>query len=685
MKIKTLSKRIVWLFAALFISLFYLFESVFSIKAFAEGTQVKYDRTKIEYDLSDMNLLEYALKTEVEVIRAQEYCYSPYSYSSNYGFYIYVYNPLEEGFVETDDNYISLAVGYDENGTPISYEKRKLTYLDKTDDEHFYKFKISDSQGLYEIARNYEKSFKKRRYDLVGFEFKQTDGKTYDTTAEDISIGKTYFYTGYASSGGTVENTLNCEVQTLETLELTVNHTNYIMENYGFADTEDRNISDNVHTVYFSVPERYFIDYGDLQAIRAEWYEYKTSPIFVTSDEEAFEAFYSTLGQDIDNLGADEDWRVIWDYTSWNNWFDDGTLGDVLAPDTYYYHWRYNSEKMSNQDIGAKYYYADDAQNIERMSWLLSRFDADASREEYFVSSKALLEYAVDYTNAHSGVPLVCGKYAADLFSTLDSSDDENSLYELNAIDEDRQKLLKDYENGAKNGYVQLELTANDKQNLIDINKISSFNDLIGAFKGETNDEIDCIQTLGVNDKDYIKALSPKTFASTYYVNAFEAEDIQKYCVEQIELGNRVVFFRFAVTDYYAANARFDDVTVHTMSSEDGFVSQQTVFLDFDVISLTFRNEAQEDTVIGIVADPIDIFSNIVPGNDMKKNKSWDWFDFKVLIGLGLLVLLSPYLMPILNPLFNAIGQALSWLFNTVLKIISLPFKGLGKMFNKRE
>ena len=48
MKIKNVSKRILWLFAAMFISFFCLFESLFSVKAFADGTQVKYDKTKIE-------------------------------------------------------------------------------------------------------------------------------------------------------------------------------------------------------------------------------------------------------------------------------------------------------------------------------------------------------------------------------------------------------------------------------------------------------------------------------------------------------------------------------------------------------------------------------------------------------------------------------------------------------------
>lgn len=681
MKIKAIYKRIVFLFAAAFLSLFCLFESVFSIKAFADE-QVKYDRTKIEYDLSDMNLLEYEFKTDVEVIRFQEYCYAPNGASDNYGLYLYVFNPTGTAFVQTDENLVNMAVAYNDEGQPSAYENLKLMYLDETDDGRFIKYKVSDSKRLYKVANDYEEDFEKRRYDVVGFEFTQKDGGKFVTKQEEVGISKTYYYTGYSASGDNNVSTLKCEVQKLETIELDVQHTNYLMENYGLNGEEDFNICDNLHTVYFSVPERYFTEYGDLQKIAAEWYEYKTSPIFVTSDDEAYEAFKPYLGQTLINddgepLGKDLYWRVFWDYYVRREYIEIG-LVPVGYYDIYYYYWRFNSLYMDNDEWGETFRYASGAQNIDRMSWLLLRDTDSTNREEYWVSSKELLTYAQWYSENYSnGNSLILDKYSTDLFSTFGN--------ELNAIDEDRQKNLVDFENGATSGRVNLEINAEDKQNLVDMGKISYISDIIGALKGETNTEIDCIKVLSAADKTDIVSLGPESFAEKYYVNKHEAKDIQDYCVKEIENGNRVVFFRFAVTDYYSANARFDEID-KAMSSEDGFVSQQTVFLNFGVISLTFRNELQKDTVIGVVANPIDIFSSIEPGEDMREVNRLD-FDLNLAIGLILgglaLAIFAPFLAPLLGQVFNLLGSAIVWIFNALLTVIALPFKLIGKLFDK--
>lgn len=687
MKIKAIYKRIVFLFAAAFLSLFCLFESVFSIKAFADE-QVKYDRTKIEYDLSDMNLLEYEFKTDVEVIRFQEYCYTPNGASDNYGLYLYVFNPTGTAFVQTDENLVNMAVAYNDEGQPSVYENLKLTYLDETDDGRFIKYKVSDSNRLYKVANEYEEAFEKRRYDVVGFEFTQKDGGKFVTKQEDVAISKTYYYTGYAAIGDGETSTLKCEVQKLETLELDVEHTNYLMENYGLSEADDRNICDNLHTVYFSVPERYFTDYGDLQAINAEWYEYKTSPIFVTSDNEAY---YEMTGQQADENGVVQDyrgvmheenengvpmtnawnWRVMWDWKLAS--FSPSTGSSVFE-----YYWRYNSQQLDNVEGKDSYTYAGNVQSLPRMSWLLHRDTDSTDREEFWVSSEELLTYAEWYSENYSNDnSIILDKYSTDLFSTFGDK--------LNAIDEDRQKNLVDFESGATNGRVKLEITAKEKQNLIDMGKISSLKELLGAFKGDEDKLIDCIKVLSADDKTDIVSLDSESFAEKYYVNKHEAKKIQDYCVEEIEKGNRVVLFRFAVTDYYSANARFDWAD-SALSAEDGFVSQQTVFLNFNIISLTFRSETEKDTVIGVVANPIDIFSSIEPSEDMREANRWD-FDLNLAIGLILgglaLAIFAPFLAPLLGNVFNLLGKGLSKIFDWIIALIALPFKLIGKLFDK--
>lgn len=692
MKIKAIYKRIVFLFAAAFLSLFCLFESVFSIKAFADENSVhikSYDSTRIEDDLSDVNAFIYQAKTYVDIVRVQEYCYSEKPFMTDfYGLYVYVYNPADEAFgrsspfVETDENVVNMAVEYNEDGTPKTYENVTLEYLDKTDSNRFYKFKVKDTSKLYDMAKAYsEKHDGKRRYDLSGFQFKKKNGNGVVTTQEDVAIGKTYIYTGYAagcaleSSITDKESTLECQSQTLETLKLEVKHTNRLMENYGLTNHGDDNICDNLHTAYFSISEKYFTDYGNLQKIDAEWYEYKTAPMFVTSDEGAYDFYKQHLGKYIGNTIPDSDWRVIWDY----DWDDDGNLSGTI--ERYYYYWRYDSEKMNNKDFGERYYYADGVQNLPRMSWLFHK-NADVDREDYQVTADEILTYAKNYDkNQIDGIPLVCGKYSYDLFSSFGNADNK---YELNAIDEDRQALLTNPAD--KNGHVRVSIDAGERYELTDWTDMSFWDKLLAYAKDEGTGKVSASTIVTLNDAAAINEMTFESFGDEYLVGKWDSEAIQDYAIEEIEKGNRVVLFRFATTDYYAANARFDSVSTNGMSDEDGFVSQQTVFLDFDIISLTFRDNMEKDTVISVVSNPVDMFSSIEPSRDMNVDESW-WDNWKIVLGLILgglaLAIFSPFLVPLLGTVFNTLANVIVWLFNALLTLIALPFRLIGKAFDK--
>lgn len=65
-----------------------------------------------------------------------------------------------------------------------------------------------------------------RRYDITGIELK-TNGTN---NAIEYKVGGTYIFSGYAKGLGPdkeAESNLNCVVEELETLELSVHHTNY--------------------------------------------------------------------------------------------------------------------------------------------------------------------------------------------------------------------------------------------------------------------------------------------------------------------------------------------------------------------------------------------------------------------------------------------------------------------------
>ena len=71
---------------------------------------------------------------EVQVISFIEYCYSyKANQRDNYGLYIYVYNPKGQSFSENNKlNKIQMAVSYDADGNPTSYDKFTLEFCNKS-------------------------------------------------------------------------------------------------------------------------------------------------------------------------------------------------------------------------------------------------------------------------------------------------------------------------------------------------------------------------------------------------------------------------------------------------------------------------------------------------------------------------------------------------------------------------
>lgn len=655
MKLKKYLHKFLYVVAAFIMAVFAVFQSVSFCVAHADEVQVKnYDLTKILDDLSDVSTISYPKNTAgaVDVVRFQEYCFA-YSdmLSDYYGLYLYIYNPTEKPFLEAGKNYVNIAVAYD-GENPIEYANMRLTFLDKTDNNRFYKFKVTDSAKLLETARVQNDTYTYRRYDVAGFTFVHTDGSNLITEQEDVSISKTYYFSGYSAGcnpAGSVtdeESTLTCSYKSLETLKLKVNHANYRTEDYNGW------ICDELQTAYFSVPNKYFDNYGGLQNITAEWYEYKTNPIFVTKDESAYDVFFEFLNK---NIGSDVDeetllWRVLWE-------------PEIPGPYSYVYNKRYGYYGEGSWFLnGGSYYGWSDAENIPIMNWLFLRENAKTP-SDYVVTADEVLSYMDWYT--HSLFPYeerLEGKYAKSLFA--------------DSIDEDRLIYLENPT--SKRGYIKQSIDAeNDKQDLMFETNQSWWDRL---WNGVEYEEKSYAPIVVLDSKDGIGTMTVDSFAKKYLIDKRYAEDCYDYCKTEIEKGNKAVLFRFAVTDYYSSPAAFD-YDKNGISPEDGYVAQMTVFLDFDVISLGFRNSNGDEKVIPCVSNPIDIVNAVTPPPNLGGNDI-NWLAI-ILLGLGLLlfILLGVWVTPVLS----IIGKVLMILIKVIWLIISLPFKLIGKLFHRNE
>ena len=559
-----------------------------------------YDKTDIMEDLAEViDATEYPENAQgfPEIILMQEYLYSEKIFFADYyGLYLYIYNPTENPIAGTNCK-VNMATTYNEKGEPASFSNKTLKFLDKTENDRFYKFKIAGTEIL-KAAKGYAALHNgTRRYDFADITLNYADGTTLDTSSLNRRFSNTYYFKGYAqgvSDESSIVSTLESETQELETITLNVNHANYRT-----GDVKDY-VQDELNTVYFSVDERYFTEYGSLQKIKSEWYEYKTKPIFVTSESGAYAALYDYIGKNIGEVDEALRYRILWEEKN----YDRALAGFTLIAREWDKNYNGKMGEITsnlNQDFSL----SKNSQALSRLDWLFDVGEVQ-TLEDYKISASSIENYMSWYTGHFSDQKKLNG-YAEGLFEA--------------SIDEDRRALLKNPD--GLRGYIEQEIDAKDEQGLLVEKKQSWWDKLWHGTKYET-EQINPIVVLKSED---LEGLTAETFGEKYLISKEYNEACFDYCKEQTGNGKRAVLFRFAVTDYYTSTARFDYEN-DVMSDPDGYVAQETVFLDYKVISLSFKDEREDLTVIGVVSTPIDIINGVEPdqnATELLPIESWDW------------------------------------------------------------
>lgn len=646
--LRKIYKKAMYIFAALLLCVTTVIGgqgNLSALSAFADTVTSSFDNSPISEDLQDIEVLRYPKNPlgKYELIRFTEFCYSERPFlAENFGLYLYIYNPTETE-LETNYNTVTMATSYNSDGTPAVFDNLNLILLDCTTNHRFYKFKIDNPQTILSMAQSYASLHNgERRYDISGIFLRPS---TLEKNKDGVS--RTYYFSGYAKgcSDETVnESTLMSRYEGLETIDLEVNHTNYRMKN-----TYKEYTRQEVNSVYFAVPQRYFDKYGGLQKIKSTWYEYKTNPVFVTSDEGAYNALKDYIGVDIGEKNENLKWRVLWEE----------------APESQNEITFYGSFNRIVQTLEsvAVYYEGD---YLSRFDWLF--YTEGKSYEGYQVSREEVETYIQTYTNTHPSQTKLVGKYAENLFAE--------------SIDEERIKLL---DNPAdKRGKITQEIDAGDTFDLIQYKNQTFWQKFWGKTPEleTTGENISPISIVEPSDLE----LGETAFCEKFLINDSDYDAVIKYCSDTLSLSGKnaakPVIFHFAINDYYSSTARYDLVSGfgqsgYTLSSPDGYVAQETVFLDYKIISLTFRNNGV-DTVIAAVSNPLDIINGFDPPDD---DRLWD--NSKDLIKKIIAIILLLLLIAILSPILPTIIQAVVWLITLPFKLLGSLFKGIGNIFKK--
>lgn len=577
--------------------------------ALAEKNSNEFDNTYVLDDLnssSSFNVFDYPfnLLGNLKVINFVEYCYSYYEKDNlNYGLYVYLYNPQKALINLTGANKIQLACTFDADGNATDYVKYDLKFCSKSDDSIFYKFKIVEKvvygKTLYQRVDKLA-----RKYEISGIELSVGENKN----IIDYPIAGKYHFTGYAQGLGQNKqnaSTLDCVVSDMEVIELNVKDTIFRTQSSSLgADHQNQ-----LNSVYFSVPNYYFDTYGDLQRIKAEWYEYKTSPIVITNHGLLYnylkgrEARFTTAVANKDNYPYSLAANLFWDtynvFYDWGYMLPEKVSGNSFIPASHFTFFNGNST------LGAVFY------------------SGLTSPKNYTLPSSELIKY---FENV--------GRNPYDII-TINNRTYNKFLFD-NQVDSGRSK-----------GYNLVEI---DAKNLINLLSYDDTNNWFQKFldyglKPPTtlNDTYkDLLPICVIDEKDL--SLTTSEFSKKYLVNTDNVSDIKKTSTD----ASKTVLFRFANTDYYSSQLAVFNCEVWDKDI-DAYMAQQTMFFDFDIIQLTFYKEGLYHT-IAAVSSPIDIIGDITSPIHWDENGFPQWVKWLM---IGVLVVFLVILILVLKVLLN--------------------------------
>lgn len=583
------------------------------------GIRENYESTDVLDDLEGVDLTKFQGLKTVSLISFNEFGYMPGD-MSGYGLYIYVYNDTGNQIINYNLNRVQIST----DGSV--YNKYRVTILDNTDDFTVYKLKVEDAASIG-AAVNAEQ----RTYHVSGIELTTTTGLT------DYAISSIYKYTGTPALEEGVESTIACTVEQQDTVIITGledRQTVYRTD----MDNQNMQSHNQINSVYFSV-DNYFINtYGKLQQIEAEWWEYRTTPIVVTNNEDMYNSLmiYTNMYSEENPAPAirnDEYWGVgDWKSTS------TGGYGPLRS-----YNWTFNIENyVSENGNGVQSFGL-----LNNLYWILNTDQWGVDLDNYVISQEKLAARRFDFEQSQRA---------------HFSEEDNGYSYCLELFNEEVGE-------GRTAGYNRKIFDSTNPDDMIDFKEYDPNYRGWDAFKNifgweddfdEVLTDVSPIVLIDSSNSEYYLSGSNEEIADKMLIAVEDVPSFKQYVQTSISNDGTVVLFRFANTEYYSNVA-------HGYSPEDGwiediaFTAEENVFLNFDIMTLGFY-DGFEYTVIPVVSSPIDIVSDIVGPvfpDLLPTLDGWgimDYIYFAVMVIVAVIVLVVLY--SILDMITNIVMRA---------------------------
>lgn len=493
--------------------------------------------------------------------------------TQDYKLILYVYNVDKTELSKNySSNVLNIATAYNTNNKPTAYSNMKLKYISSTEDNSIYKFSVVDENDILKQNSAYQNAmFYERRYDVAGIQLLKLGNRL----PIDHPINTTYVYSGTAN-----DNTHKLE--TLETISLEVHPIWYRTK----TSNKGKYYQNQLNSVYFSVPNEYLQDGFNLTSVKAEWYEYKTQPIVILENNDVYNDLLPWVGVDIGESDKNCPHHLYAETYSTSN-----------EMSTYvHYEWGYN-QHTSSMFINHDY-----SDYLPRLTYLFNT--NGQSYNTFTLSSEKLTDYIYNYDKSHSNgyLSIKNGTISADLFQ--------------NNVDKEHVK-----------GYNVAEISVSDTYDLFSYsdthtwwNTICDYgllNTLFGKVPANEQSKLDITPIYKVSDNDVVDST---TISEKLYIDNTLVNDFKSFYDAQSD--KTTFLFRFSNTDYKSM----------PLESHKGYVAEETVFLDFDIIHLQF-SKGSETIVYPVVSSPSDLIPSVTP--PVENNLEWVLYAG---VGVGLAV-----------------------------------------------
>lgn len=524
----------------------------------ADNAVSSFDDTDVVEDLkaANFNLENYTKNSDgsIQAIYFVEYGYNArVNEQENYALYIYVYNPAEIVIDLNGKNFVQLSSKRDASGKPTDYSKYSVKCVSKSSGVYgklFYKFKVV--AGLSEQLAYVDDDV--RRYDVSGIEL-QTAG---EANATEYPISTTFYYSGYAKGFGkdtAAESTLACRTESIDTIGLEVKHTTYKFQN-------DVSSGQEIASVYFKVPKKYFDTYDGLQRIKAEWLKAVTKDIIVTNDKTLFSNLKNWIGKKATRDSMKYAFQDADSFYSLD--FNSEGIRQYNIP------WAYN---MYFNDYGNPNY----SEVIDTFYWL---FYGEGDIKDVYIPSSEILDFYNKSSNKNA---------------MLKSIDKEKTVKEIDADD-------------------AFSIEGLDKNSII-VNWLTKL-----LYPDIQTSALKDISPIKVLTKDDVKGLDTE-IAERLYVNKYDVTDI-KESVKDTEC--KTVLFRFAYNEYLTKEVTLIDRDTFNSTADKLYRNRLPMYLDFDIIWLGFQ-KGDKLTIIPAVSSPANIIGGSQPPVKDVVEKTKDW------------------------------------------------------------